>query len=203
MIRTILVDKLKSFFIRLKIKGNYTSKELIFFGKNRIYAKNGIITIENGFLHFNKSFRKPEPNIGFLEMGKKSQINVKGKFSIYNGGHVVLMDNAKLNLGSGFINRNAKIRCFDEITIGQNVAISENVSIWDSDAHSLEGSIKTKPIIIGDNVWIGMNCIILKGVSIGNGSVIAAGSVVNKDVKPNCLYGGVPAKKIKENINWN
>lgn len=53
------------------------------------------------------------------------------------------------------------------------------------------------PVIINDDVWIVANVTILKGVKIGEGSVIAAGSVVTKDVEPYCIYGGVPAKKLK------
>ena len=53
-------------------------------------------------------------------------------------------------------------------------------------------------ITIESNVWIGMNCIILKGVKIGSGSIIAAGSVVIGQVDPNSLYAGNPAKKIKQ-----
>lgn len=56
-------------------------------------------------------------------------------------------------------------------------------------------------IIIQDDVWIGANSTILKGVIVGIGSVIAAGSVVTKDIDPYCIYGGVPAKKIKERFN--
>ena len=57
---------------------------------------------------------------------------------------------------------------------------------------------ETKPVLIGDNVWIGANAIILKGVRIGSGSVIGAGSVVTKDVPENCLAAGNPARIIKE-----
>jgi acetyltransferase-like isoleucine patch superfamily enzyme len=59
-------------------------------------------------------------------------------------------------------------------------------------------SYTTRPVIIGDNVWIGANAIILKGVFIGSGSVVAAGSVVTKDVPENCIVAGNPAKIIKE-----
>jgi acetyltransferase-like isoleucine patch superfamily enzyme len=60
----------------------------------------------------------------------------------------------------------------------------------------------TKPVHIGNHVWIGMNVMILKGVTIGDGAIIAAGSVVNRDVPERCLAGGVPAKVIKENVQW-
>ena len=54
-----------------------------------------------------------------------------------------------------------------------------------------------KKVVIGDDVWIGANAVILPGVTIGEGSVIAAGSIVNKDVEPFSIVGGVPAKVIK------
>ena len=58
------------------------------------------------------------------------------------------------------------------------------------------------PIVIGDHVWIGVNATILKGVRIGSGAVIAAGAVVVRDVAPNSLVGGVPARVLKENVTW-
>ncbi|MBP6872851.1 MAG: acyltransferase [Bacteroidales bacterium] len=76
--------------------------------------------------------------------------------------------------------------------------------IRDSDNHNVlkEGYVQSKPILIGDNVWIGMRAIILKGVTIGNGSIVAAGAVVTKDVPPNTVVGGVPARVIRENVSW-
>lgn len=64
------------------------------------------------------------------------------------------------------------------------------------------GKEKSAPIHIGNHVWIGARATILKGVTIGDGAVVAAGAVVNKDVPPNTLVGGVPARIIKENISW-
>lgn len=78
------------------------------------------------------------------------------------------------------------------------------MTIRDSDNHIIKepGFMKTKPIIIGNHVWIGMNAIILKGVKIGDGAIVSAGAVVNRDIPENTLVGGVPAKIIKENICW-
>ena len=198
-------DTILSRIISLKIIGKRKNNSLKFYGINFVYSDKAKINIDEDFVFsFNKSFRNKEPQKGFLELNSNSEINVKGNFILHNGAHVILMHSAKLNLGSGYINRNVKIRCFKEITIGNNVAISENVSIWDSDAHELQDSLRdnVQPIKIGNHVWIGMNSIILKGVEIGDGAVIAAGSIVNKNVEENCLYGGIPAKKIKENISW-
>ena len=82
--------------------------------------------------------------------------------------------------------------------IGDDVTISENVVIRDSDNHEIirNGFTMDAPIVIGNHVWIGINATILKGVHIGSGSVIAAGSVVTKDVPDYALMAGVPAKQI-------
>lgn len=64
------------------------------------------------------------------------------------------------------------------------------------------GYINRKSVMIGDHVWIGENCMILKGVSIGAGSVIAAGSLVTKDIPARSLAMGRPAKVVRENIEW-
>jgi acetyltransferase-like isoleucine patch superfamily enzyme len=110
---------------------------------------------------------------------------------------------AQLILGSGYANYNFRIECYREIRIGEGVIIAHNVFIRDSDSHQLVGNREpTQPIIIGDHVWIGLNSVVLKGVTIGSGSVIAAGSVVTRSIPEKCLAAGNPAKVIRENINW-
>ena len=94
----------------------------------------------------------------------------------------------------------------DHIEIGDRVQVGANTTIVDTDFHPLtpEGrkrnmaNGKNKPVIIHDDVFIGMNCLILKGVEIGEGSVIGAGSVVSKDVPPRTMVGGNPARVIRE-----
>jgi acetyltransferase-like isoleucine patch superfamily enzyme len=79
------------------------------------------------------------------------------------------------------------------------------VTIRDSDNHLITSNPdfqKTMPIKIGNHVWIGLNAVILKGVTVGDGAIIAAGAVVTRDVPERCLVGGVPAKIIKENVKW-
>lgn len=101
-----------------------------------------------------------------------------------------------------FINRRSEIMCKEHVKIGKHCAISWDVSIMDTDYHRMEGSTPTKPTIIEDHVWIGNKSIILKGVTIGTGAVVAAGSVVSRDVPAYALVAGVPAKIIKENVSW-
>lgn len=138
-----------------------------------------------------------------FKMAERARITVDGHFYILTGCHVAVNEGATLNLGSGYINNNATIDCFDSITIGHGVAISSGVTIRDSDNHAINGNTRiSAPIFIEDHVWIGLNATILKGVRIGQGAVVAAGAVVTADVPENSLVGGVPAKVIKQDIAW-
>lgn len=139
-----------------------------------------------------------------LVMKESSTLKVDGLFDVYDGSAITIEKDASLRLGSGYINSNSKIYCFHDIEIGEGVAISEEVIIRDSDNHKIlyDGYEMTKPIKIGNHVWIGFRAAILKGVTIGDGAIIAAGSIVTKDVPANCIAAGVPAKVIKRNVEW-
>lgn len=102
------------------------------------------------------------------------------------------------------INRNVLITARSSITIGNNVLIGSNVVLNDSNHQFADRETPinkqghtAEPIVIEDDVWIASNAIILKGVHIGKGAVVAAGSVVTKDVAPYTVVAGVPAKIIK------
>ncbi|GAB6462948.1 hypothetical protein bcgnr5376_14870 [Bacillus cereus] len=92
--------------------------------------------------------------------------------------------------------------CKEKVEIGKDCAISWDVTITDTDYHSINNRYDTSPVKIGNNVWIGCNATILKGVCIADGAVIAANSVVTRDVPPNCLVAGVPGEVVKEGIKW-
>jgi len=168
-----------------------------------ILDKTAAVKVE-GSLATNDNCLKKNGRTTILRVDNHAEIHVKGNFSIYYGGDVICFKNSKLTLGSGFCNSNVKIRCTESITIGSGAAISHDVTIMDSDAHGLtyDGYHMTKPVTIGNNVWIGSRAMILKGVHIGDGAVIAAGAVVTRDVPANAMAAGVPARVIKENLNW-
>lgn len=139
-----------------------------------------------------------------FSMGMNSILDINGYFNVYAGSDIRVFDNAKLKIGSGYCTCGTQIVCAKEITIGNNVAIARDVIIRDTDAHEIIGKQhqKVKPVRIEDNVWIGNRAIIMKGVTIGEGSIIAAGAIVTKDVPKHSIVGGVPAKVIKENVTW-
>lgn len=98
-----------------------------------------------------------------------------------------------------------------KITIGNDVLIGPNCLIMDSDDHPIDPERRRlrvpleeseiKPIVIGNNVWLGGYCTVLKGVTIGDNSVIGAHSVIVRDVQPNCIYAGNPARPTMRDIH--
>ncbi len=137
-----------------------------------------------------------------LLMEKHAEIISYG-FSFFYGADIQIFEGAKLTLGKeSFINSDCKIRCHKEIYIGDGCAISHDFTAMDSDAHELNGSRNTNPIHIGNHVWIGTRVTVLNGVTVGDGAVIAAGSLVNSDVPAGALVAGVPAKIIKNKVEW-
>lgn len=113
---------------------------------------------------------------------------------------------ATLKIGGGtFINNNAVIIVDrTSVSIGNNCLIGPNFFATDSDFHGLSiknrinGLYDCSPVIIGDNVFIGEGVRVLKGVTIGRGAVVGSGSLVTKNVAPNTIVAGVPAKKISD-----
>ena len=100
-----------------------------------------------------------------------------------------------------FINAGCHFQDQGGIKIGDGVLIGHNVVLATANhdlAPSRSRKLHYKPIVIGDNVWIGSNAVILQGVTIGDWSVVAAGAVVAKDVEPFTVVGGIPAKFIKK-----
>jgi len=112
-----------------------------------------------------------------------------------------VLSSGKLSIGSkSFINSGVMIDASVSVSIGRNCLIGDCVVIQDSNYHEIEqgAGVKSKPVLIGDNVWIGRNSIILPGIEIGDHSVIGAGSVVTKNIPPRSLAAGNPARIIRE-----
>ncbi len=141
----------------------------------------------------------------------KKDTRICGELLIFAyGGNITVGENS-------YIGENSRIRSGEEIYIGNNVLISHNVNICDTNSHEIDpmeradgyrslilnghakqkGSIETKAIRIEDYAWINFNATILKGVTIGEGAIVAANSVVTKDVPRYTLVAGSPAKVVK------
>lgn len=124
-------------------------------------------------------------------------------------GRLIVAENAILEIGENTGCNSTTICCFQHIKIGSYVKIGAGSLIMDTNYHSLdwrerriesemETNKKTSPVIIGDDVFIGARTIINKGVTIGERSIVAAGSVVVKDIPADEIWGGNPAKFIKK-----
>ncbi len=125
-------------------------------------------------------------------------------FTLFSPCHLTTIGTGSIVLGDHVGLNGTTIVARSKVSIGDNTMIGPNTIIVDHDGHAAwppserwynSGSVAE--VVIENDVWIGMNCIILKGVRVGSGSIIAAGSVVIKDVESNSLYAGNPAKKIK------
>ena len=111
-----------------------------------------------------------------------------------------------LEIGDDFGMTGGAICATTQIKIGNRVAVGANTTIIDTDFHPLDfemrrkfpSSAKNAPVVVEDDVFIGMNCLILKGVTLGRGCVIGAGSVVSRSVRANMIAVGNPAKEIRE-----
>jgi len=177
-------------------------------GDSKICFKKGSKIINKGVFSFGlpsfTDYVSPKQRCT-LKMFENSALIINGDVTVRSGVAITVGKNATLEIGNDvFINSNSTLLCLEKIRIGAGSMISWNVEIMDSDIHTLlvDDSVVSKPIEIGSNVWIGNRAMILKGVKIGNGAVVAAGAVVTRDIPDNCLVTGVPARIVKENVKW-
>lgn len=163
-------------------------------------SNDDIVTIRNktaDLVHrFNSEGKRSDCSVlmaQILTLGEGSVIN--SPFHCEFGVHINIGRNTFINIGATLLDGS-------HITIGNNVLMGPNCQLYTA-SHSLdhlrrrEWETFCNPIVIEDDVWLGGNCVINQGVTIGKGAVIAANSVVNKDVPPFSLMGGMPAKLIR------
>lgn len=146
---------------------------------------------------------------GAIEFGEGVRINSSLESNPIGGSTRTIIfakDGASIYIGNNVGMSNCTLFSACKIEVGDNVLIGGNTKIYDTDFHSVkyddrmekpDTHIGTAPVKIEDGVFIGAHCIILKGVRIGSKSVVAAGSIVTKDIPSGELWGGVPAKFIK------
>jgi acetyltransferase-like isoleucine patch superfamily enzyme len=150
-------------------------------------------------------------NQGKITIGKNFKANSGKNYNPIGGDtmlRLICHKKAKLTIGDNVGISNTTIVCSKEITIEDNVLIGGGCKIWDTDFHSLDYKIRgtkddamnanKKSVLIKNGAFIGAGTSILKGVTIGEKSIIAAGSVVAKSVPDGEIWGGNPARFIKK-----
>lgn len=174
------------------------------------------ITFSNGIL--SRTFK-----VHFFCRDSKAKLSI-GKNCILKNEIIFESVSGEVNIGEQvFINKNTRIMSVDRITIGNNVTISYGCTIYDHNSHSLSykdrradislildsssldndisnknwDTVEKKPVVIGNDVWIGFDAVILKGVTVGDGSIVAARAVVTKNVPPWSIVAGNPARVVK------
>lgn len=201
IIRRRVMDKYQSLkvehreFSSFRVMGLFIRQ--FFFGVWRIFlAKIYLIKCDKvgGFVSVNG--RPLIRNEGFIEFDNEVRV-----WSNINRAKIFVEKGASLKVGKNSRINGVHISVSNKVVIGQNVRMAPYTIIMDSDYHDVNDHFSEgarSPVIIKDNVWLALRSVVLKGVTIGEGAVVAAGALVTKDVPPYTVVAGVPAKVIKK-----
>jgi len=144
-------------------------------------------------------------NEGQIQLGDHVCLNSFPGGEFYRTGLNTYFSHSKIKIGNNCSLNGTLIHSRKSVVIGNDCLFGPGVVILDNNSHNTSidpvvrrtGEIEESPVNIGNNVWVGMYSIIMKGVNIGDNAIIAAGSVVTKNVPSNQIFGGNPAKLIK------
>jgi maltose O-acetyltransferase len=206
------------YLLKIKYKINYKLyryiSKILEFGnnidRNRIFSESAFIESSVRLL----------PTAKVENLANNPNLIYIGDNSVIRGKLLVFAHCGKIQIGKDcYVGEDTRIWSADSIKIGDRVFISHNVNVHDTNSHSTDATlryhhflaimstghpeandydIESEPILIEDDVWIGFNSTILKGVKIGKGSIVAACSVVTKNVPEFVIVAGNPAKVVKE-----
>lgn len=139
----------------------------------------------------------------YVQSGGKYIIGKEG-FEQFAGMYVRIMPKGELEINGLVANEGCQITAGEKISIGNGCLFARDVTLRSDDVHIIkeEGYKASKPIYLGNHVWVGQGATILKGVTVGDGAIVASKSLVIKDVPANTLVGGIPAKVIRNEIEW-
>lgn len=166
--------------------------------------------IKRGMIILGKYCANIYPNNG-IQLDIRGDLMFDGNCIIGNDSYISISDNGTLFLGDNLrITSSVKLVCYNKIKIGDNVLIGWQCLMCDNDFHSIidltinQAKRITKPIEIGNHVWIANSCSLIKGALVPSNSVVASHSLVNKDMgnEENILIAGSPAVVKKHKINW-
>lgn len=144
-----------------------------------------------------------------ISLGSEALLVIDGAFEIGPNVHLSVADGGELKIGGQKHSSGSGITCDSRVmverfvSIGADCIIAWGVFISDSDWHSIDGVVRTEPVLIGDRVWVAHNSSILRGASVASGSIVAARSVVNrKHTEERAMLAGAPARVVKTEVSW-
>lgn len=195
----IFFKRVRNLFIKTNSKLCYlfySTRYNIHLGKHvKFYRTPSIYIAKGGALHISDNVALNSDNYRYhLNMHSRCKLLIDRP-----GGQITIGENTRIH--------GSCVHAYESITIGRNCLIAANCQIFDGNGHDLSfdnvsNRIYTvgvsKPVIIEDNVWLGTNVVVLPGVTIGQGSVISANSVVHKDIPQMVIAGGNPIQIIKK-----
>ncbi len=171
-----------------------------------LYWKNKIFNRNIKFRGYSILFCFPDSSIK-IGSGTINSSSTSNMLGLWQRTIIIARHGGNIEIQDGFGISGSTIYSTSHIHIGKNATIGANCKIIDTDFHPIDAELrrlnlnkeyaKKNPIDIGDNCFIGMNSIILKGTSLGNNVIVGAGSVVHGSFPDNCIIAGNPAKIIK------
>lgn len=197
---------LKSRFFLVSVKG-CAGNSLSFINSNFEKVKMHVKGQGNVFIAKSALISDTEITI----QGKNNQLIIEHGVKLRGAVVIIRGNNCSL-----FIGQNSSFGGIRIVNVGQNCTISigkdcmfaDQIELWASDTHPIYGEHgevlnPEQSIIIGDKVWVGVRAILLKGITIGSGSIIGMGTVVTSDIPESAISVGHPNKLIKRNISWS
>src|SRR4051794_33690532 len=163
--------------------------------------------------------------VRFLATSEDRNYLSVGENCLLNGSFIFEASTGEISLGDRcYIGANSSILCRSRVSLGNDVTVAWDVTIYDHDSHSMDWrdrakavqlfyerygnsdcfdrldwtNVRSAPILISDRVWIGFGATILKGVTIGEGAIVASRSVVTQDVEPYTIVAGNPAREVRK-----
>jgi len=187
-----ILQKIVSLLVGIEMK---FKKNLILNTSVKFLKRPSVLIHSNASINIAENCTINSSNYGY-------HLNMHNRVKLYAD-----RENAVIKIGKNSRINGACIHAFNKIMIGENCLIAANTQIIDANGHELmmrtpekriHSSDKGKEIIINDNVWIGANCFILGGTTIGEGAIITAGSIVKGKVPARCIFGGNPGQVLKQ-----
>lgn len=196
-------------------KSNFIFVSLKMYGINKAEFIDSYISKSSIYINGNNNIIKTEGEVyccNIKIIGDNNICIIDKNSKMYNTNLIIRGNGCVFSLGKCSTIGSAHLVCMgkdNELTIGEQCMISDNVNMWNSDSHpiidkqSSEIINPSSPINIGNHVWVGKNCTILKGAIVNDGAVIGMNSLVKGCLDSDAVYAGNPIKCIKTGISWD